>query len=62
MINQDKTQIVNFRHRSLIRSSVVLNLGSIVLSYTDQYKYLGLMLDEHMTFKEAVGVLAQSAG
>ncbi len=60
LVNQGKTQIVHFRHRSLIRGSVVFNLGSIVPPYTDQYKHLGLMSDEHMT--EAVGVLAQSAG
>ncbi len=62
VINQDKTLLVYFRHRSIIRSSVVFNLGSIVLPYTDEYKYLGLMFDEHMTFKEAVGVLTQLAG
>lgn len=29
---------------------------------SDQYKYLGLKLDEHMMFKEAASVVAQSAG
>lgn len=56
MINQDK------RH-SKEKSSVSFHLGLIVLYYSDQCKYLGLMLDvEHMNFKEGVGVLAQSAG
>ncbi len=45
-----------------MRSSVVFNLGSIVLTYADQYKHLGLLPDEHMTFRDGVNVLAQSAG
>ena len=60
--NQHKTQIVQFRQKSPQRSSIVFKLGLLKLSYTDQYKYLGLTLDEHMTFREAVSVLAQSAG
>lgn len=37
--------------------------GSIVPSYRDPYKYLCLMLAEHMTlFKEAVSGVAHSAG
>ncbi len=62
VVNQEKTQIVHFRQKSLKRSSVVFSLGSIVLTFTDRYKYLGLMLDEHMTFKDGVNVIAQSAG
>ena len=60
--NQGKTQIVHFRPKSLQRSSVEFNFGQIMLSYTENYKYLGLTLDEHMTFDDAVGSLAQSAG
>lgn len=37
------------------RSSDVFDFGSIVLPYTDQYKYLGLKLDEHMTFSSVRG-------
>lgn len=62
VVNLDKPQIVHFRRKTVVRSSVVLNFGSVVLSCADQYKYLGLTLGEHMTFKEAVSVLAQSAG
>ena len=40
----------------------MFNLEPLKLSYTEQYKYLGLTLDEHLTFDEAVSVLAQSAG
>lgn len=54
VVNQDKT---HFRQKSLEQSSVVLNFGSTVQSYTDHYKYLGLMLDEHMTCKTSVSDL-----
>ena len=60
--NQEKTQIVHFRQKTKERSPIVFNFGPIRLSYTDQYKYLGLTLDEHMTFNDAVNGLAQSAG
>lgn len=62
VVNQDKTQIVHFRHKLVERSPFGFTLGSVVLTYTDQYKYLGLTLDEHLILKEAVSVLAQSAG
>lgn len=62
VVNQDKTQIVHFRQKSLEQSSVVFNFGSTVLSYTDQYKYLDMMRDERIIFQEAVSVLAQAAG
>lgn len=62
MVNQDQTQIAHFRQKSLERSSTVFNFGSTVLSYTDQYKYLGVTLDEHLTRKEADSLLAHTAG
>lgn len=43
-------------------SCVGFDTGPTVLAYTDWYKYLGLTLDEHMTFKDDVNVAAQSAG
>ena len=60
--NQEKPQIVHFRPKSLKRSSVAFHFGQIRLLYTEKYKYLGLTLDEHLTFNDAVGTLAQSAG
>lgn len=60
--NQDKWQTNHFKQKSQKRRSVVFNPSSILLTFTDHYKYLGLVLDEHMTFKDADTVLAQSAG
>ena len=61
-VNEEKTQIVHFRKKSIERSNAIFCLGSIELTYTAQYKYLGLMLDEHGLFDGAVKLLAQSAG
>ena len=61
-VNKDKTQIVHFRKPSVKRSSFNFKLGSTDLHYTQNYKYLGLTLDEHLTFKEGIRVLNDSAG
>ncbi len=62
VINQEKTQIVHFRKQAVQRSSFVFNFGSTPLTYANEYKYLGLTLDEHLTFKPAIGILSDSAG
>lgn len=38
------------------------NLGSTVLLYTDEYTFLGFILNEHLPFKEGVRVIVNSAG
>ena len=60
-INKDKTQVVHFRKR-VLRSEFVFCFGSTPLSYTEHYKYLGLTLDDHLTFEEGVKALSDSAG
>lgn len=57
-----KTGILQYRGESMERGSVAFHFGWLMLSFTDQYKYRGLTLDEHMLFKGAVSVQAQSVG
>ena len=61
-VNSDKTQIVHFRKPSVQRTVFPFTFGTTVLTYASTYKYLGLILDEHMNFKEGTQVLSDSAG
>ena len=62
VVNNDKTQIVHFRKPSVERSEFTFMFGRFGLVYAKSYKYLGLILDEHMNFKEGTQVLSDSAG
>ena len=60
-INPDKSQIVHFRQKSISRSSYLFKVGSNVIKSVSQYKYLGLLLNEHLDFKVTADHVAKSA-
>ena len=45
--------LMHFRWKHYPRSSVKFLLNGFSLPFVSQYKYLGVILDEHITFKEA---------
>ena len=53
VVNRDKTNIVHFRPVRSTKTTKEFMFG--------EYKYLGVYLDDHLTFKETVDVLAASA-
>ena len=61
-INKDKSYVVHFRKHRKPRTNVVLGFGDNELNIVSDYKYLGLISDEHMTFEKAVDTLRGSAG
>ena len=61
-INNDKTKVIHFRNKRDTVSKFTFKSGSTSLSYTNSYKYLGLTLDEHLTFEEGTKILSDSAG
>ena len=61
-INQKKTQIIHFRKKGTPRSKNTFLLGTSVLEYTPEYKYLGFCLDEFMTYEAGMKRLSGSAG
>lgn len=62
LVNGTKSQIVHFRKKGIKRSTTEFKLGSEKLLYTNSYKYLGVIFDEHLTFENASSVFADSAG
>lgn len=63
LINVDKSNVVHFRRIRKARSNYQFKLGkSEVLSYVSCYKYLGIIMNEHLNNKETIRVLANSAG
>ena len=61
-VNHSKTQIMHFRQARVKRSDFQFYLGEHKLHYVENYKYLGLNLDEHLHFEYGTSVLAGSAG
>lgn len=59
-INYKKTQVMHFRKRGR-RSTFSFFIEEQPIEFTDKYKYLGLFLDEHLSFLPATSVLADSA-
>ena len=60
-VNNSKSQIVHFRNPSVSRSSVVFTVGNVNLEYVSQYKYLGLMISEHLDMKVTADHVAKAA-
>jgi len=60
-INVGKSNIVHFRTKSMPRSNVVFTCGDQVIEYVNQYKYLGLVLNEFLDLDVTAKMVAQSA-
>ena len=61
-VNHSKTQIMHFRQIRTKRSDFQFQFGKQKLQYVENYKYLGLNLDEHLLYDYGTSVLAGSAG
>ena len=57
-LNTDKSKIVHFRPKRKSKTDVIFNEINIV----NQYKYLGIILDEILTFENCARILSESAG
>jgi len=60
-INQTKSKIIHFRNPSVPISQRTFTCGNVELEITDRYRYLGLVLDEHLNYNSTAKVVAQSA-
>ena len=61
-VNVKKTKVIHFRTRTQQQSVFKFSLNNNALEYVDKYKYLGIVLDEHLDFNTTASVLAGSAG
>ena len=49
-VNENKSNIVHFRPNSFTRSEHVFTCGTSNLNTVDRYKYIGVILHEHLDF------------
>ncbi len=60
-VNTDKTMIVHFRPQSCDRTDKVFRYGADEICIVPRYKYLGLVLDEHLNYHITAQMVAKSA-
>ena len=61
-VNIGKTKIIHFRKKSVLRTEFEFYLGTSKLEICENYKYLGVVLNEFVDFTETLNVLSESAG
>ncbi len=61
-VNIDKTKIMHFREKVTPLTNYVFKYDSLPIECVSEYKYLGILLDEHMDFQKTANLLANSAG
>ncbi len=61
-VNVDKTKIMHFRNKNMILTNVNFTINGQSLEIVEQYKYLGIIMDEHAGFQKTADLLAGSAG
>ena len=60
LVNVGKTKTVHFRSAARPRSNFPFTLNNHSVECVDRYKYLGIVLDEHLLFNVTASVLANS--
>ncbi len=61
-INYNKSKVIHFRKINSPQSDNEIKIGDNVLEYVTEYKYLGVLLHEHMSYEYTANMLASSAG
>ena len=61
VVNTDKTQVVHFRPARKSRTWFEFHFGGDTLLLVPHYKYLGVYLDEHFSFKKTAIALSEAA-
>ena len=61
-VNIEKTKVLHFCKKRTKRSNYRFSLGNELIENVSKFKYLGVIFDEFLNFKECANVLADSAG
>ncbi len=61
-INIDKTKIMHFRPVEREKTDFDFTIDGVTLDIVCQYKYLGILLEEHLDFSKTAEMLAGAAG
>jgi hypothetical protein len=62
VINSKKSQVVHFRKKGADRTESSFKIDDNTLDVVNSYKYLGIILDEHLSFSNAVDSLGTGGG
>ncbi len=64
MINPSKSNVVHYRNPPKVQTNFIFTLGAggPQIQITDSYKYLGVFLDQYLTFQKTTDVLSNAAG
>lgn len=60
-VNLSKTKVIHFRNKSVEKSIFQFKCGELYIEFTDKYRYLGLVLNEHLDYSVTAKYVAQSA-
>ena len=60
-VNIKKTKIVHFRKSNIKRTEFNFHLGDQQINVCKTYKYLGIVLNEHLDYTETANALSASA-
>ena len=61
-VNTDKSEVVHFRPNQTLCSNYKFCIGNHTLKVVPKYRYLGLVLEEHLDFSVTADHVAKSAG
>ncbi len=61
-INIGKTKVMHFRNKNQSITNFLFSVNNLPLECVNDYKYLGIIMDEHMEFDKTAEMLASSAG
>jgi hypothetical protein len=60
-LNRDKTSVIVFRPRNKELQNLSFKCGNVPIGIVAEYKYLGILLTEHLEWNKTVSALAASA-
>ena len=61
-INYDKSKVIHCRNKNQNVTNYAFTIGNHKLDIVSNYKYLGIILNEFMTFNSNVEILTESGG
>jgi hypothetical protein len=62
IINPSKTKALLFRYHQKPHSILNLSVGGVCIEQVDKFKYLGILLDETVTFKPHINSICSALG
>ena len=60
--NMEKTKVIHFRKTKIPPTNTNFYLGKNIIERAQEYKYLGLTINEHLNYQISTEILARSAG